>query len=96
MARAQHLPVHRKSFATGVAIALCGAWIASPASASSPTPETEEKASKPAKELDALTSTRTEAPTAEDARRPAIHTRIPGVTDEELVRYKRQMYRLDI
>ncbi len=29
-------------------------------------------------------------------QRPAITTRVPGISDEQLARYKRQMYRKDI
>lgn len=30
------------------------------------------------------------------AERPEMNTRVPGVTDSELARYRRQMYRIDI
>lgn len=30
------------------------------------------------------------------SKRPAITTRVPGISDEQLARYKRQMYRKDI
>ena len=37
-----------------------------------------------------------ETPLADDVERPAVKTRVPGVSDNDLVRYKRQMYRRDI
>lgn len=42
-----------------------------------------------------------EGPIAEDPvsageKVPAVHARVPGVSDDELARYKRRMYRTDI
>jgi len=37
-----------------------------------------------------------ETPLADDDERPVVKTRVPGVSDNDLARYKRQMYRRDI
>ena len=37
-----------------------------------------------------------ETPQAEGDEQPAIEARVPGVSDNDLARYKRQMYRRDI
>lgn len=37
-----------------------------------------------------------ETPLADDDQQPAVKTRVPGVSDNDLARYKRHMYRRDI
>ncbi len=37
-----------------------------------------------------------DAPIVDSDKRPGMNTRVPGVSDHELARYKRQMYRTDI
>lgn len=37
-----------------------------------------------------------DTPIADSDKQPAMNTRVPGVSDHELARYKRQMYRTDI
>lgn len=37
-----------------------------------------------------------ESPIAAGEKVPAMHARVPGVSDDELARYKRRMYRTDI
>ena len=44
---------------------------------------------KPAAQLDDIDE-------SVSSKRPAMTTRVPGISDEQLARYKRQMYRKDI
>ncbi len=37
-----------------------------------------------------------DAPRVDDGEQPTIKARVPGVSDDDLARYKRQMYRRDI
>lgn len=42
------------------------------------------------------TTPASDSPIAETDKRPEMNTRVPGVSDDELARYKRHMYRKDI
>ena len=90
-----------KACAAGAALAFLVAWHAGPATASSNTPVDSDDVTKSAKEFDTMSPRHSLAPRVEAALRkvfkePAMTTRVPGISDEQLARYKRQMYRKDI
>jgi hypothetical protein len=56
----------------------------------------EENAAKSLDDEKAVETAVTENPIAAGKKVPAMHARVPGVSDDELARYKRRMYRTDI
>lgn len=56
----------------------------------------EEDAAKSPNDEKAVETPVTENPIAAGETVPAMHARVPGVSDDELARYKRRMYRTDI
>lgn len=103
MAGRQSVPGKATYFAAGAAILLLAAWYAAPAAASSNTPVAGDEETKSYNDEGVLSPSHYLAPRVESAlqkifsdRRPTMTTRVPGVSDDELARYKRQMYRKDI
>ncbi len=56
----------------------------------------EEDATTPVDDEKAAETPIAESPIAAGEKIPAMHARMPGISDDELARYKRRMYRTDI
>lgn len=56
----------------------------------------EEDAATPVDDENAVDTRIAEKPIAASEKVPAMHARVPGVSDDALARYKRRMYRTDI
>jgi len=56
----------------------------------------DEDAKTPVEDEKAAETPIAESPIAAGEKIPAIHARVPGISDDELARYKRRMYRTDI